>query len=59
MNSLQQTKKVTKSDLFQCGFCENPANMTTTYSEHSQQLKRSKLQEKICMAAFLMSNIFS
>ena len=47
MNSQQQTKKVTKNDIFQCGFLENPANMTTMYSEHLQQLKRNRLPETL------------
>ena len=59
MNSQQQTKKVTKNDIFQCGFLENPANMTTMYSEHLQQLKRSRLQEIFCVADFLIRNICS
>ena len=39
-------------------FFGNPANMTTMYSEHFQQLKRSSLQEKFCVAAFLIRNTF-
>ena len=38
---------------------ENPSNMATIYSEHSQQLKRSRLQEKFCVAAFLIRNLCS
>ena len=59
MNSQQQTKEVTKNDIFQRGFLENPANMTTMYSEHLQQLKRSRLQEIFCVADFLIRNICS
>ena len=59
MKSQQQTKKVTRNDIFRCRFFENPTNITTMYSEHSQQLKRSRLQEKFCVADFLIRNICS
>ena len=59
MNSQQQTKKVTKNDILQCGFFENCANMTTMYLEHLQQLGRSRLQETFCVANFLIRNICS
>ena len=70
MNSQQQTKKVTKNDIFQCVcvcvcfvfvlllfFFENPANMTTMYSEHLQHHKRSRLPETVYVADFLRRNI--
>ena len=59
MSSHQQTKKITKNDIFQCGFFENPADMTTMYSEHLQQLKRSRFQEIFCVADFLLRKICS
>lgn len=34
---------------------KNPANNKTIYSEHFQQLNRSKLQGKFCMAAFMIT----
>ena len=40
-------------------FFDNPANMTTMCSKRSQQLKRSRLQEKFCVAAFLIRNVCS
>ena len=36
-------------------FFENPANMTAMYSEHSQQFKKTRLQQKFCVAAFLIT----
>ena len=35
-------------------FFENPSNMTAMYSEHLQQLKRSRLPETFCVADFLI-----
>ena len=39
-------------------FFENPANDTKMYSEHFQQLKRGRLQEKFYVAASLIRNVF-
>ena len=40
-------------------FFENPANMTTMYSEHLQQLKKSRLPETFYVADFLIRIICS
>ena len=34
MNSQQQTIKVTKNDSFQCGFFQNPSNITRMFSQN-------------------------
>ena len=47
MNSQQQKETVTKNNLLTVVFFETAANMTTMYSEHSQKLKRSRLQKKV------------
>lgn len=57
MNLQQQTEKVTKNGIFQSQFFENPARMATMHSDHSQQLKTSRLQEKFRLAAFMIRNI--
>ena len=58
MNSQQQSKKLLKmisSSVFLGG---NSANMTTMYSEHSQELKTSRLHRQFCVAACLIRNLF-
>lgn len=61
MNSQHETKKVSKNDLFQCGFWRTMlANTTAMYLEHPQQIKKTRFyrsQEKFFVAAFLIRNL--
>ena len=57
MNLQQQTEKVTKMVSSKVFFFENPARMATMHSDHSQQLKTIRLQEKFRLAAFMIRNI--
>ena len=58
MNSQQHAKKVTKTDLF-LTFFKNPTNNTTLYSGHFQELKRSRSQDQLWLATFIMKNTCS
>ena len=57
MNSQQQINKITKSDICQKKFFENPESNITMSSRHFQQLKRSRSQKRFRVVAFLIRNI--
>ena len=62
LNLQQLTNKVTKNNLFQCFFLRillTWQQCIQNISNKRQQLKSSRLQEKFCVAAFLIKNVCS